>query len=60
MSEHEREPDGPGAEGDERLREAQEGTGYGEDEGERDAGLERESGGSGEDDSGERSDPDAA
>jgi hypothetical protein len=37
-------PDVP-EEDDERLREAQEGTGYGEDEGEREAGLEREAGG---------------
>jgi len=46
MSEHTHEteaPDGP-EEDDERLREAQEGKGYGEDEGEREAGLERETG----------------
>jgi hypothetical protein len=57
-------PDTPSEE-DERLREAQEGKGYGEDEGERESGLERETGdddgGAGSDREGdEPSEPDTA
>lgn len=40
--EREHEVESPDEADDGSIREAQEGTGYGEDEGERDAGLERE------------------